>query len=104
MKILKPKFWDQNYFTIFSILLMPFSLIYLVLIYLKKITSNPKNFPVPIICVGNIYVGGTGKTPITLKICKILKELGKREGVITATIDPKKPIQLRKTIPSINFD
>ena len=35
---------------------------------------------------------------------KILKELGKREGVITATIDPKKPIQLRKTIPSINFD
>ena len=35
---------------------------------------------------------------------KILKELGKREGVITSTIDPKKPIQLRKTIPSINFD
>ena len=54
---------------------MPFSLIYLVLIYLKKIISNPKNFSIPIICVGNIYIGGTGKTPITLKICKILKEL-----------------------------
>ena len=75
MKIFKPKFWDQNYFTIFSILLMPFSLIYLIIIYLKKIISNPKNFPIPIICVGNIYIGGTGKTPITLKICKILKEL-----------------------------
>ena len=35
---------------------------------------------------------------------KILKELGKREGVITTTIDPKKPIRLRKTIPSISFD
>ena len=35
---------------------------------------------------------------------KILKELGKREGVITTTIDPKKPIELRKTIPSIYFD
>ena len=35
---------------------------------------------------------------------KILKELGKREGVITTTIDPKKPIELRKTIPSVNFD
>ena len=35
---------------------------------------------------------------------KILKELGKREGVITTTIDPKKPLKLRKTIPSINFD
>ena len=35
---------------------------------------------------------------------KILKELGKREGVITTKIDPKKPIKLRKTIPSVNFD
>ncbi len=35
---------------------------------------------------------------------KILKELGKREGVITVTIDPKKPIELRKTIPSVYFD
>jgi predicted amidohydrolase len=35
---------------------------------------------------------------------KILKELGKREGVITATIDPKKPIKLRRTIPSVSYD
>ena len=35
---------------------------------------------------------------------KILKELGKREGVITAAIDPKKPHKLRKTIPSVYFD
>ena len=35
---------------------------------------------------------------------KILKELGKREGVITTIIDPKKPFQLRKTIPSVYFD
>ena len=35
---------------------------------------------------------------------KILKELGKREGVITTTIDPKQPIELRKTIPSISND
>ena len=35
---------------------------------------------------------------------KILKELGKKEGVITTTINPKKPIELRKTIPSIEYD
>ena len=35
---------------------------------------------------------------------KILKELGKQEGVITSTIDPKIPIKLRKTIPSVYFD
>ena len=35
---------------------------------------------------------------------KILKELGKREGIITVTIDPKKPLKLRKTIPSVYND
>ncbi len=35
---------------------------------------------------------------------KILKELGKREGVITTTVDPKKPMKLRRTIPSVSFD
>ena len=35
---------------------------------------------------------------------KILKELGKREGVITSTIDPRIPVKLRKTIPSVFFD
>ena len=35
---------------------------------------------------------------------KILKELGKSEGVITAIIDPRKPAELRKTIPSVNYD
>ena len=35
---------------------------------------------------------------------KILKELGKREGVITTNIDPKIPLKLRKTIPSLNSD
>ena len=35
---------------------------------------------------------------------KILKELGKREGVITTTKKTKKPFKLRKTIPSVYFD
>ena len=35
---------------------------------------------------------------------EILKELGKKEGVITTTINPKFVLKLRKTIPSVNFD
>ena len=35
---------------------------------------------------------------------KILKELGKKEGVITTTINPTIVKKLRKTIPSVNFD
>ena len=35
---------------------------------------------------------------------KILKELGKKEGVITTTINPELVKNLRRTIPSVNFD
>ena len=34
----------------------------------------------------------------------ILKELGKKEGVITTTVNPKIVMKLRKNIPSVNFD
>ena len=34
-----------------------------------------KKFKIKTICVGNIYVGGTGKTPISIEIYKILKKL-----------------------------
>ena len=35
---------------------------------------------------------------------KILKELGKKEGVITTTINPNLVKNLRRTIPSVDFD
>ena len=35
---------------------------------------------------------------------KIIKELGKREGVITAKINPNLVKKLRQTIPSVGFD
>ena len=82
MKILKPKFWDQNYYTLFSILLLPFSLIYAFVIWLRRLIIKQKNYPIQIICVGNIYIGGTGKTPISMKICKILRELNQDPIII----------------------
>ena len=82
MKILKPKFWDQNYFTVTSLLLLPFTIFYKFILILKKIFSNPEKFQIKVICVGNIYIGGTGKTPLSLKICKILKNLNQKPVII----------------------
>ena len=82
MKILKPKFWDQNYYTFFSLFLLPISFFYQILISLKKLITIKKKFPIPIICVGNIYIGGTGKTPLAIKIFEILKELNKNPVII----------------------
>ena len=74
MKFKKPKFWDYKKPNFVSYLLLPFVyLMNLINFFNKKekiITDKIKT-----ICVGNIYVGGTGKTPISIKINKILNNL-----------------------------
>ena len=69
MKLYKPKFWKKNK-NFFTILLFPFSLIYLCIIKLRKILISKKKFKIPIICIGNIYIGGTGKTPTSIYLAK----------------------------------
>ena len=73
MKLKKPKFWDYKKPNIFSNLLLPISK----LIELKiKLSNNQKiKFnDIITICVGNIYLGGTGKTSIAVEIKKILDQ------------------------------
>ena len=72
IKLLKPKFWD-NKNKIFSILLLPISALIQLLLKFKKNISVAKKFNIPIICVGNIYIGGTGKTPLSINIANELK-------------------------------
>ena len=81
MRLIKPKFWDKNYLSIFSLLLFPISILIKLLSYLKKKIVTPTKFNLPIICIGNIYVGGTGKTPLSIKVYNIITQL-KRKPVI----------------------
>jgi len=37
----------------------------------------------PVISVGNLSVGGTGKTPLTIRLCRFLIEIGLRPAVLT---------------------
>ena len=83
MRLKKPKFWDYKKPNILSYLLLPFTLpvvlnnFYLTLKKNKKIDTRIKK-----ICVGNIYVGGTAKTPLTIKIYDILKKLNFKAATI----------------------
>ena len=81
MKLKKPKFWVTPKISFLAILLYPISLLILLFLYFSK-TKSPKKFHIPIICIGNIYLGGTGKTPLALEIYKITKSLsGKGERI-----------------------
>ncbi len=70
MKIKRPIFWDS--LNLIAILLIPISLVIIILNFLK-VFNLQKTFKIKTICVGNIYLGGTGKTPLTIKINNILK-------------------------------
>ena len=81
MKFLKPKFWDQEY-SFLSLILLPISLFYQLAVFLRKKFIKQKSFPIPIICIGNIYIGGTGKTPLAIKTFEILKNFNKNPVII----------------------
>ena len=73
MKLKKPKFWDYKKPHLYSYLLLPFSIILSLVskIRLKPKSTNPR---IKTICIGNIYVGGTGKTSLAIKIKEILEK------------------------------
>ena len=81
MKLNKPKYWDKKN-SFFSILLFPVSLIVLAFISIKKKITKSINFNIPIICIGNIYIGGTGKTPASIYLTRELIKLGKKPAIL----------------------
>ena len=73
MNLKKPKFWDFKKPSTLAYLLLPISYLFK-LIRLFKLESKIKKTKIKTICVGNIYLGGTGKTSLSIKINEILSE------------------------------
>ena len=87
MNFKKPKFWDHSGSSFWSIILYPLSILFLLTSLFTRFLKTQKKFPIPIICVGNIYLGGTGKTPLALEIFKIIKSSGKNPGFVKKGYD-----------------
>ena len=71
MNLKKPKFWDYKKPNIYAYLLFPLTVLINFLRYLKRISKE--KVKIKTICIGNIYIGGTGKTSLSIKINEILK-------------------------------
>lgn len=71
--------------SILTYLLSPFSVLYCLIISLRKkyLTKKKINFDVPVIVVGNITVGGTGKTPFVIWLSEFLKNKGYHPGIVS---------------------
>lgn len=75
-------------YQIIRFLLLPFSILYQIAIALRRLAYRLKFFKqhhleVPVIIVGNISVGGTGKTPAVIWLATQLKQAGYKPGIIS---------------------
>ncbi|MEA3513729.1 MAG: tetraacyldisaccharide 4'-kinase [Campylobacterota bacterium] len=65
-------FFPNIFQRLIGVLLFPFTILYCVVISYKRISAKSYDFEIPVLSVGNLVVGGTGKTPITIKIASKL--------------------------------
>ena len=75
MKLNKPKFWDDRKISFLAIILLPLTIFITINNLILSIISREKSKKIKTICIGNIYIGGTGKTPLTIKLYDIFKNL-----------------------------
>ncbi len=71
-----PRFWDKTD-SIWTKMLRPFGKMYAFGTAYRIRRSKPYQAPVPVICVGNLSVGGTGKTPVCLALADLLESKGR---------------------------
>ncbi|MDA9698292.1 tetraacyldisaccharide 4'-kinase [Candidatus Pelagibacter sp.] len=75
MILKKPKFWDYGKGNLLAYVLLPLTLPIMLNNFFLNLKKSKKNKKIKLICIGNIYIGGTGKTPAVINLFKILKKL-----------------------------
>ncbi|MDC1356078.1 tetraacyldisaccharide 4'-kinase [Pseudomonadota bacterium] len=80
-----PEFWYKNDLIakLKSFLLFPFSVVWIIVSLIKKNFIKRYKSNLKVICVGNLSIGGTGKTPFAIKTFKVLEILGFKPVFLT---------------------
>ena len=80
--------WYRPRLNFFTVILLPFSFLFALLVYIRRACYRvhllkTTRCSVPVIVVGNLTVGGTGKTPLIAYLANFLKAAGYRPGIIS---------------------
>ncbi|MFA9374089.1 MAG: tetraacyldisaccharide 4'-kinase [Poseidonibacter sp.] len=77
-------FFPNSFQQLISFLLLPLTFLYMLIILLKRTFAKEIDLGIPVISIGNIIVGGSGKTPMAIKLaskyekaCVILRGYGR---------------------------
>lgn len=87
--------WQR--FTPVSLALLPLSLVFCALVQLRRVlyrlgVLRSTRFPVPVVVVGNLTVGGAGKTPLVIWLADFLRRAGYRPGIVTRGYRGQSPV------------
>lgn len=82
MDLTAPKFWWQKKPTLSAWLLSPIGAIYGWLTVRRMLRAPRGNADIPVLCIGNLIMGGAGKTPATLALVNHLVNLGHKPGIL----------------------
>lgn len=63
-------FFPTPFQRLIGVILLPLTLLYCFIITLKRVTKKPIYYGIPVISIGNLLIGGTGKTPVTIALAK----------------------------------
>ena len=80
---LQGQWFEQRRLTPALWLLAPLAGLYCVVAGRERRVARPERLPVPVVVVGNITVGGAGKTPLTLWLADQLRARGWRPGIVS---------------------
>ena len=76
-----PEFWSRD--GVVPRLLTPAGWAIAAVGALRRRLARPLMVPIPVVCVGNLTVGGSGKTPVALALARWLAERGARVHCLT---------------------
>ena len=93
-----PSFWKKK--SIISFFLLPFSFFYYVGYRIYRLSKKEVEIGKPVLCIGNLVMGGAGKTPLVVKIRQLLSNDFSKIFVLTRGYLGKNsgPIIVKKTM------
>lgn len=90
-------FFPTPFQQLIGVLLLPFTVIYCIVTTFSRLSKKPFDFGIPIISIGNLLIGGTGKTPTIIALAKgkndvavVLRGYGRKsKGLFVVSHDAK---------------
>ena len=83
MRLEPPSWWYEGPVPAAAWALWPIAAVYGRIVERRFRTASPYRSKLPVICIGNVTLGGAGKTPLALKVASLLRGAGKNPGFLT---------------------